>query len=86
MTIAPAERVETSLEEIAALDFEPELPCVWPEHGRRATWRISMPCGHAWLACDFCRECFKSDPSLFTSCSACKLVTFAFLVRFEPLR
>lgn len=36
MTIAPAERVETSLEEIAALDFEPEVPCSVKRHGKGA--------------------------------------------------
>lgn len=86
MTIAPAERVETSLEEIAALDFEPEVPCeADPDKPHSiATWYGIGSCGRCKALCSRCKiryEIWMARYGIF--CDHCSQ---PITIRFEPLR
>jgi hypothetical protein len=92
MSIAPAERVETSLEEIAALDFEPDMKCEW-EHGdcshSAKWWSINPCCNSRYLGCDphvmdWLRHVDES-PYILCECVACGSVLRAISLRFVPI-
>lgn len=83
MSIAPAERVETSLEEIAALDFEPEWKCEHKSHGTGSYWsfvhadggeklyRITCPRGGCIIVATRCAA-FISTLSIYAPrCPTC---------------
>lgn len=88
MTIAPAERVETSLEEIAALDFEFTPHCeitVCPDKPA-AKWLGIPTCGCVKFLCDECKGIVQRwmDEGDFIVCSHCD--SPAIRIRLEPLR
>jgi hypothetical protein len=93
MSIAPAERVETSLEELAGLDFEPEMKCEWA-HGecpKAAKWWSIQPCCKArYTACDphvqgWLQEVAEA-PNLLFECITCNSVITAMSIIFEPIK
>jgi hypothetical protein len=89
MSIAPAERVETSLEEIAALDFEPEVPCEVRgcPHGLLASWYGITSCGCPRIAlCSGCRAFYEEGRAQGhrTRCGQCGHDPIDFT--FKPLK
>lgn len=88
MTIAPAERVETSLEEIAALDFDFSPHCEITDCPDKpaAKWSGIPTCGCDKFLCDECKAIVQHwmDEGEFIVCTHCSATSIR--VRFEPLR
>lgn len=89
MSIAPAERVETSIEEIAALEFEPEIPCE-KDHNIpvAATWYGIPKCcsGPPKAGCDDCTKYTRTIP--LPKCLHCGTIGAGIddIRRFAPIK
>lgn len=85
MSIAPAERVETSLKELAGLDFEAEIPC-------NAVIRVVHTCcGYLRFRCDsHLQSLFKVFAKYAAiggvDCAKCGREIKITDIRFEPLK
>ena len=94
MTVQPAERVETDLSVIEALDFEESIACeTYDPCSERAVWWAVMPCCSAHTpACDACRRRYLGAARLAHSrgavivCSACRVESEPMAIRFEPIK
>lgn len=80
--------VETEIEILEGLDFEAEIPCIWPEHGNPAIWLLRGPCcdSSGTPCCCTCRQnWYRQEPDRDIRCSFCGVVSQAGDFTFEPL-
>ena len=65
--------MDASTEALAGLDFDHEVPCEWPEHGKPAKYLLITPCGcPALLCCGTCRRNHEShEPAYMQYCTEC---------------
>jgi hypothetical protein len=93
MSIAPAERVEMSLEELAGLEFDFAPKCEWDEdrcENAAKWWTIQPCCGARYTACDpHVQEWILTvarSPNLLFECVTCGTALWATQIRFEPIK
>ncbi|MGN6406182.1 hypothetical protein [Sinomonas sp.] len=92
MSIAPAERVETSLKELAGLDFEAEIPCNMIDCYQIAVIRVVHTCcGYLRFRCDsHLQSLFKVFAKYAAiggvDCAKCGREIKITDIRFEPLK